>query len=177
MKRYYLLIASVLVLGASCSGPGKNGQTEMTVQDSIVSMENSLFNDSGTQIKRVDAVRLIDLYKKYAKENPQDSLAPVYLFRAADISMNIQRPVRTIALFNKIMTEYPDYEKVSSIMFLKAFVYEDQLHDLDKAKRYYEEFLEKYPESDFADDAEVSLKNLGKTPEELIKEFEENNEQ
>jgi TolA-binding protein len=58
-------------------------------------------------------------------------------------------------------------------MFLKAFVYEDQLHDLNKAKKYYEEFLEKYPDSDFADDARISLQNLGKSPEELIKEFEE----
>ncbi len=48
------------------------------------------------------------------------------------------------------------------------------LRDLDECKKYYEEFLEKYPESDFADDAEMSLKNLGKTPEELIMEFEKN---
>ncbi len=176
MKRCYLLLIGLLVLGASCSGPNERGQSEMTVQDSIVSMENNLFDNNGAQIKRADAAKLIDLYKKFAKENPQDSLAPVYLFRAADISMNIQRPVRTIALFNKIMTDYPDYEKVPSVMFLKAFVYEDQLHDLEKAKKYYEEFLARYPDSDFADDAEISLKNLGKTPEELIREFEQSTE-
>jgi len=43
----------------------------------------------------------------------------------------------------------------------KAFTYEA------------EEFLEKYPDSDFADDARISLQNLGKSPEELIKELEE----
>jgi TolA-binding protein len=87
--------------------------------------------------------------------------------------MNMRRPQATIALFDRIINEYPDYEKSPSALFLKAFVYEDQLQDLENAKHYYELFLEKYPESEFADDAEVSLQNLGKSPEELIREFEE----
>jgi inosine/xanthosine triphosphate pyrophosphatase family protein len=37
----------------------------------------------------------------------------------------------------------------------------------------YELFLQKYPDNDFADDARISIENLGKTPEELIKQFEE----
>jgi TolA-binding protein len=88
--------------------------------------------------------------------------------------MNLQRPKETIALFDALLENYPDYEKTPSVLFLKAFVYEDQLRDLDHARMYYEEFIEKYPGSDFADDAEMSLKNLGKTPEELILEFEKN---
>lgn len=176
MKKYFLLITGILLLSVSCSGPGKSNQTEASLQDSIVKMENNLFNNEDSQIKRADALKLIDLYKQYAKQNPKDSLAPVYLFRASDLSMNLQRPFKTIALFDLILKEYPDYEKTSSVMFLKAFVYEDQLKDLDKAKKYYEEFLARYPESDFADDAEVSLKNLGKSPEELIKEFEKKSE-
>ena len=52
-------------------------------------------------------------------------------------------------------------------------MYENNLGDLNAAKSIYEQFLEKYPDDEFADDAAVSIKNLGKTPEELIKEFEE----
>ncbi len=58
-------------------------------------------------------------------------------------------------------------------MFLKGYVYENDLRDLETAKKIYEEFLVKYPDDEFADDAEISIKNLGKSPEELIKEFEE----
>jgi len=36
----------------------------------------------------------------------------------------------------------------------------------------YREFLQKYPNHEFADDAELSLKNLGKTPEELLEQFQ-----
>lgn len=47
--------------------------------------------------------------------------------------------------------------------------------DYKNAEKYYKLFLEKYPNNDFTDDAEISLKNLGKTPEQLIEEFEEMN--
>jgi tetratricopeptide (TPR) repeat protein len=57
-------------------------------------------------------------------------------------------------------------------LFLKGYVYENNLGRLDKAKAIYEEFLQKYPDNDFADDAEVSLKYLGKSPEELIEIFQ-----
>jgi outer membrane protein assembly factor BamD (BamD/ComL family) len=173
MMKKVVLISALLISVMACSGPGKSGDTKKSIQNSITASEDKMFNNPDTRITREDAVELIGLYEKYADKFPEDSLAPVYLFRASDISMNLQQPVKTIALFNKIMTKYPDYEKTSSVMFLKAFVYEDQLHDLNKAKKYYEEFLEKYPDSDFADDARISLQNLGKSPEELIKEFEE----
>ena len=78
-------------------------------------------------------------------------------------------------LYDEILDDYPDFEKAPTVLFLKAFVYDDQLQDYTNAKKYYELFLEKYPNNEFTDDAEISLKNLGKTPEELIEEFQKNN--
>jgi TolA-binding protein len=169
MNKYYLIAAAILVT-FSCAGPKKEVADDL--KNAIALLEEKLYNNQDIQISKNDAIELIGLYEEYATSFPEDSVAPVYLFRASDLSMNLQRPEETIALFNELLASYPDYEKTPSVLFLKAFVYEDQLRDLDNAKKYYEEFLEKFPESDFADDAEMSLKNLGKTPEELIKEFE-----
>ena len=171
MKKYFYIII-ILVINFSCSGPQENNT--QSILDSIDQMEAKLYNGDDVQINMDNAVDLINLYQKFALENPKDSLAPVFLFRASDLSMNLNRPVQTIAIFDDLLDRYPDYEKVPSVLFLKAFVYEDQLKDFDQAKIYYEEFLQKYPDSDFADDAEISLKNLGKTPEDLILEFEKN---
>lgn len=170
--RKYFFIAVVVFIGFSCAGPQKNASDEL--KNSIALTEEKLYNNDDIKIQKVDAVNLIGLYQKYATEYPEDSLAPVYLFRASDLSMNLQRPKETISLFNELLEKYPDYDKTPSVLFLKAFVYEDQMGDLENAKTYYEEFLDKYPDSDFADDAEMSLKNLGKSPEELILEFEKN---
>jgi TolA-binding protein len=82
-------------------------------------------------------------------------------------------PRKAVQVFDRILSDYPNFEKTPQCLFLKGYVYENNLGDLQTAKEIYEEFIEKYPDDEFADDAEVSIKNLGKTPEELIKEFEE----
>jgi len=82
---------------------------------------------------------------------------------------------KAIELFDRLMVEYPDYEKVPECLFMKAFIYDNNLQEYDKAKEVYLEFLEKYPDDEFADDARASINNLGKSLEEIIREFEEKN--
>lgn len=176
VKIFGLFLITNLFLLASCVGPEtKSEEKELSIEESIAGLENELFNSDQTKIDKRKALDLVKLYVKFTDEYPDDPISPEYLFKASDISMNLNRPTQTIKLFNKILTTYPSYNKTPTALFLKAFVYEDQLHDYDQAKKYYELFIVEYPDSEFADDAAVSLKNLGKSPEELIREFEENN--
>lgn len=170
-----LFISSSIIL-ASCGGSAnKSEEKEKSIQVSITEMEQDFFSETQTKMDKRKALDLVNLYVKFADQNPDDQQSPEYLFKAADISMNLNRPNQTIKLFDRILTTYPTFGKTPSALFLKAFVYEDQLQDYVNAKKYYELFLEKYPDSEFRDDAEVSIKNLGKSPEDLIKEFEQNN--
>jgi outer membrane protein assembly factor BamD (BamD/ComL family) len=171
-----IMIVGILLL-ISCNGSSdKTSEKEKSVEVSIAEMEKEFFSETQTKMDKRKALDLVKLYVQFADQNPADPQSPEYLFKAADISMNLNRPQQTIKLFDRILTNYPSSNKAPSSLFLKAFVYEDQLQDYDKAKKYYELFLVEYPNSEFADDAEVSIKNLGKTPEELIKEFEKNNQ-
>ena len=171
-----VIFAIIAIVAFSCAGPEtKKARTKQEMQDSIVFMENELFNLQTIRVDKDKVIRLIDLYTGYAQEFPDDSLAPVYLFKASDISMNLYRPIATIRILDTIMTKYPDYPKTPTALFLKAFVYEDQVKNYELARRYYRQFIEKYPDNEFADDARMSLENLGKSPEELIREFEEKN--
>jgi tetratricopeptide (TPR) repeat protein len=175
MKRTVLFLLLLAIFTTACDAPQKKEkQKELSLNESILQQEEKVFNDDQNRVNRQEAMALVNLYEEYATQNPDDSLSPEYLFRASDISMNLGRPGQTIRLFNRILTKYPDFKKAPSTLFLMAFVYEDQIKDYDNAKKYYELFLSKYPDSEFADDAEISLKNLGKSPEELIREFEEN---
>jgi hypothetical protein len=47
-------------------------------------------------------------------------------------------------------------------------VYENSLQDYGKAKTVYTEFIRKYPESELVEDARISIRNLGKSPEEIL---------
>lgn len=61
---------------------------------------------------------------------------------------------------------------VSTVPSAAAFIYENQLHGAEKAKKLYEEFMKKYPDHELAKDVKFSLDHIGKSDEELIKEFE-----
>ena len=175
MKQFIILIGIFSIVFASCSGPAaKSEEKEKSVEESIADLEDELFNSDQSKLDKRKALDLVNYYVKFVNKHPSKPLSPEYLFKASDISMNLNRPKKTIQLLDRILIEYPDYSKTPSALFLKAFVYEDQLQDYESAKKYYESFLEKYPDSEFADDAEVSVRNLGKSPEELIREFEKN---
>jgi TolA-binding protein len=174
MKKTIILLFALMVMLSSCNFSGKESEIKI-VNDSIALLEKEIFDLNKDKLDYVKAKDLIALYEKAAELNPKSKDAPEYLFKAADLSINVQSPSETILIYDEILVDYPEYEKAPAVLFLKAFVYDDQLHDYVNAKKYYELFLEKYPNNEFTDDAEISLKNLGKTPEELIEEFQKNN--
>ena len=128
-------------------------------------------DDKGMQI----ADELIQAYLSFAESHKDSPEAPDYLYKAADLSLNINKSKQSLDLYNRIIYQYPDYKKVPECLFLMGYIYENYFQELGKAKEIYESFLTKYPNHDFADDAKVSIENLGKSPEELIRSFEEKN--
>jgi len=166
--QFHLLITGLLitVMFTSCQSPR---------DESIENIENTeleVFSENG-MIDRNRVDELIETYVGFADEFPEDTLAPDYLFKAGDISMNTNRSRQAIRFYDRIITEFPNYKKTPEAMFLKGYVYENNLGRLDKAKEIYETFLALYPNNEFADDAEVSLRFLGKSPEELIEIFQQ----
>lgn len=166
------VIISAIVFYSCESGSNKTNDDNNVTLDDINKLESELYGTNTGAPDMEKAKLLASHYVDYADLYPNDSNSVEFLFKASDIYMNTGDPKLTLTIFNKILSQYPDYRNIPIVMFLKGFVYEDQLHDYTNAKKYYLEFLDKYPDSDFADDAIVSINNLGKSPEELIKEFE-----
>lgn len=164
---FLLIIASLL---SSCqTDPGSDLEAQ------IKDVEKQLFETKNGVIDKKEAANIIHLYTQFADQHPQNEKSPQYLFKAADVSINSFHSDATVKLFNRILKEYPDFEKAPQALFLKAFTYENYLMNLDSARVSYTLFLEKYPNHNFANDAQVSLNNLGKSPEEIIKSFNQNN--
>ena len=99
-------------------------------------------------------------------------MAPEYLFKAVDVSMNLNEPQRTIFIIDKLVNEYPDFPRTQAALFVKAFIFETRYNNLEMAKKIYEQYLDMYPDGEFADDCRASIENLGLSPEELVKKFE-----
>lgn len=160
---------SILLLVAVFSSCQQNERDQLLSQ--ISGMEKQLFEDKMGVIDKKEAANMIQYYVKFVDTYPKDEKSAEFLFKAADISINVFHSQHTVKLFDRVITEYPNYEKAPQALFLKAFTYENYLNKMELAKKNYQLFLSKYPEHSFANDAQVSLNNLGKSPEEIIKAF------
>lgn len=118
---------------------------------------------------------LISAYLNFASKYAKDSLAPEYLYRAAGLANGFNRGTQSIDLYESIIHTYPDYKRLPECYFMVAFAYENVQGDIGKASEYYNKFLEKFPDHSLADDARAALKYLGKSSDEMIKEFEKMN--
>ncbi|HNQ13015.1 MAG TPA: tetratricopeptide repeat protein [Bacteroidia bacterium] len=166
MKTIYFSL--LVILFASCS----NRHAEFT--EKIQAMEKELFSSSTSIPDPAKAKEIIQLYIEFANTFPQDTLAPDYLFKAAEVSASIGEANSAIDLLDKVILNYQKSNKNEMALFYKAFIYETQLSDYFNAGKTYDQFISAFPNSDLLDDALAAKENLGKTPEELIRQFEEN---
>ena len=163
MNRFIVVfVLSLFFVGCNTNDPAKK----------IEKLEKQLFATENAIDPEV-ADDLVSAYCDFADANPKDAKAPEYLFKAVDVSMNLNEPQRTIFIIDKLLNDYPDYPRAQAALFVKAFIFETRYNNLEVAKRLYEQYLSMYPDGEFAEDCKASIENLGLTPEELIKKFEE----
>jgi tetratricopeptide (TPR) repeat protein len=126
-----------------------------------------------------EAMRFIETAEGYAhwgKSRDLDKSIDLYLL-AAGVAKTIGQPNKALQLYLMVSDQYPDHRRAPTALFMMGHIYEADLQDLDRAKSAYEAFLKRYPKDpDYADDAQYALKHLGKSPEELIAEFEQMNQ-
>lgn len=147
----------------------------VSVYQTIDSLEMVLFHDSMGSMNKKAAQDLMLIYEKYVDQHPNDSLAADYLFRNAQIALSLKLGSRAAMYLEQFGNKYPQHPNVPNALFMQAFVYETELNNTELAKQKYEAFVTKYPGHELYADAKTSLLNLGKTDEELIKEFEKKN--
>ena len=158
---YYVLVFVLVLVGCNTNDPAKR----------IEKLEEQAFATEGAINPEV-ANDLVSAYCDFADANPDDAMAPEYLFKAVDVSMNLNEPQRTIYIIDKLLNNYPDYPRTQAALFVKGFIFETRYENYDMAKKIYEQYLVMYPDGEFAESCRASIENLGLTPEELVKKFE-----
>lgn len=125
-----------------------------------------------------EAMRFIETAEGYAhwlKNRHLDKSVNMNLM-AAGVAKSIGQFNKALQLYLQVSDQHPEHAKAPTALFMMGHIYEADLQDMDRAKSAYEAFLKRYPKDpDYADDAQFALKHLGKSPEELIAEFEKMN--
>ena len=124
-------------------------------------------------VDNAKATQLASLYAQFVAEFPEDSVSDKLLFKEAEILMNINRPKEAVAVIDSLITNYSDSRLLPQAMHLKGFIYDDKIHSPEMARIAFEALMEKFPNHELSKNASDYIKILGKTPEEVIKEFEQ----
>ena len=168
--RLLIILLSVLILSAC------KQKSERDVEfEKVNKLEEQLYGDSlVTEIDQTLAANMIQAYVNFSQRFKEDSLAPEFFYKAAEISMNLNQGNQAILYFETIKLKYPNFNKIPECLFLQAFINEDQLNNQERSTELYNEFMKKYPNHDLFDDAQISIQNMGKSLEEILEGFKQN---
>ena len=159
MKRIFILLVGVALL-AAC-GPNREKQLKaIEEREQTLSTFDMIDDDS-------DLEGVLTLYRTFAKDFPDDSLAPVFLQRAADLSIAMGHQKEAVSLLDSIISLYPGFEDLGGCWFLKGYAYETA-DEYDSARTAYTYFVEHYPDHSLAADTRKTLPYLGMSPEEML---------
>jgi TolA-binding protein len=186
MLKQIALIAATGFMFASCGGNGEVKKEEAAKQDTLVAAPSDSCSRLFARAKASDAIlmravvmdkevarKAIADFSNYASYCESDSLAPVFYLKAGQVAQAIGSYSQAQAMLNNCLNKYPQFKNKGAVLFLLAQLYDDpkMLNDEPKAKEYYEQIIKEYPKTSYAGDAAASIKNLGKTDEELVQEF------
>jgi tetratricopeptide (TPR) repeat protein len=173
--KYLVFIFFTVVFWSACSGSLTPEEQERNrfVED-IRQLESALASQQTGKLDVETARTLIARSEAFAVAFPEDSLAAVYLFKAADVARGIGDYAGSIDLWKEVYSKFPQREKAAEALFLVAFTYDKDMEDPENAGKTYQTFLDEFPTHPLAKDAGLLLQYLeaGKSPEELIREFE-----
>ncbi len=151
------------------------GNDSVVLQAKLKQMEEGFAKAKEAPDKEA-AAQYIALVRQLASASPADTLTPQWLFKAGGVAKSAGLFEEAFSLWDQLLKQYPKSAWAAPAAFLKGFTADTDLGDPLKAMACFEAFLADYPDSELAEQAKLQLDMLrsGQTPEDLIKNFEQN---
>lgn len=170
MKKNFLFLMLTLLIVACES---KENAVQKQLREEIAALEKQLLEGDGDASKKSDiAVDLVEKTLQYAKDFPQDTLTPTLLFKAADAARGAKQYGKAVQLWGQVWRKYENHPQAPMALFLQGFTFDSDLRKADMAKKYYRQFLEKYPNDPLAEQVKQLMTVVDENPEDLVKKFE-----
>ncbi|MCC7262980.1 MAG: tetratricopeptide repeat protein [Candidatus Latescibacteria bacterium] len=111
----------------------------------------------------------VNQLNSFLQRYPQDQLAPKALDKLALIAQKKGDMKGAVELYERLLSQYSKCDQADEAQFMIAFICEEFLGDLDKARQSYQRVIDLYPTSELALSARHLLPNVGRPPEEWVK--------
>jgi TolA-binding protein len=164
-KLFYALIITSLFVACS--------QSQTSLQKNISELEKSLSANSSIDTVKYDS--LISSYKNYCSLYKDDTICADYFFKAAELSASIGKFQQAVELYGNTQ-RFPVYRKVARALFMQGFISENNLHDKNAAREYYNRFIVKFPNHKMTPEIKMLLETLNMTDEMLIRSLQNQND-
>lgn len=136
-----------------------------------------LLNPDKMGLNEAASQKYVDGVEALALVEPQNENIPLHLYRAGEIARQLRHLNKAMSIYDWILSDYPNYEKIPTILFIKGFTLEEDFDDQATALTVYKEFMQRFPEHNLAKSVEILIKNSGKSTEEILSEIERKNQQ
>jgi len=146
-------------------------QLKSTFKPILTNLAETWMDEKSGQWDRVKIRDFISMSRLYGAAVPKDDETEKSLFNAAEMARTLKKHNQTLQIYDYILAHPDNFSKAPAALFLKGFTYDEHLKNMDEARKYYTEYLEKYPNGTYATSAQSSLENLGKSAAEIIESF------
>jgi len=164
MRNFFLFLIFVAVL-ASCVNAQKKAL------DRVLDLEARLMHAQDTASNVDFAKEVLEAYSEFLKAYPNAENNPEILFKSGEVLKGLGEYLQSAEAFYLVHTKFPDTELAPLALFQQADCFEI-MHQRLTAKNTYEEFMERYPNHPYVEQAKVMIRLLHFSDEELIDQFQ-----
>ena len=177
MKHLLFITFALSLLG--CSTPYEsesNTVAEVIDSNGPSRLDHLLTNADGTiNIALSDSASV--LYNQAYEAHKQDSIAPYYLMKSADIQRHIPgKALLAIKKYAQLATAYPEHDIAPIATFIMGLTFDENLNDKPRAGLVYQKFIATYPDHEMAPEADnllILTQNTESTDLDKVHEWQE----
>jgi len=137
------------------TGPQKYEAVQRQIRSNLEGQRTEHFQeDLIASLKKEYGVRIL-------QDSLQNAMAPA--LKPADLFARAQAtesPMERISLFQQVVREYPNDKSATQAAFMIGFTYAEELKNFTEARKAFQSFIEKYPQSDLVASAKWMIENM-----------------
>lgn len=184
-----LILAVLATCAIACNSPKTETQETSTTNDSTmvgsVPKEEMLLkinqnNQAITSSSDPDSLRFIyrgqaEMCAEFVKNYSSDPIAPEILSYQGNALRALGQYKEAVDVYSQLEQRYPEYVKLDEILFIKAFILDNEINDNEAAEKAYFTLIQKFPKSQYTKDAKTLMTQLHMTDAELMQMIENKN--